>query len=194
MLNILKSEKRRKTHFWDHLNVLRASILGANDGIISVSGIVLGAAGANLDPKTLFISGISGMLAGACSMAGGEWMSVSTQHDLQLKEMERQQTAEECEDCPIKLQQNDLLMPFHAAATSFVSFILGSLIPLAAITLSPKPYRVLITAIAMGISLLLNAIVSTWGTEVPMWKTILRNLLIGFLTIFITYVLGVVLS
>lgn len=52
-----KSAKRSffKTHFWDRLNVLRAGILGANDGIISVSGIVLGAAGANFNSKTLFV-------------------------------------------------------------------------------------------------------------------------------------------
>lgn len=46
--------KVKTNFFWDSLNVIRASILGANDGIISVSGIVLGAAGANLDSKTLF--------------------------------------------------------------------------------------------------------------------------------------------
>ena len=82
--------KVKTNFFWDSLNVIRASILGANDGIISVSGIVLGAAGANLDSKTLLISGLSGMLAGACSMAGGEWISVSTQRDIQEKTMERQ--------------------------------------------------------------------------------------------------------
>ena len=113
---------RVKTNFfWDSLNVIRASILGANDGIISVSGIVLGAAGANLDSKTLLISGLSGMLAGACSMAGGEWISVSTQRDIQEKTMERQLENEDCENCPIKLQKNDILMPFHAAASSFCS-------------------------------------------------------------------------
>lgn len=58
---------------------MRADILGANDGIISISGIVLGATGANLDNRSLLITGISGMLAGAYSMAGGEWISVSTQ-------------------------------------------------------------------------------------------------------------------
>ena len=122
---------RVKTNFfWDSLNVIRASILGANDGIISVSGIVLGAAGANLDSKTLLISGLSGMLAGACSMAGGEWISVSTQRDIQEKTMERQLENEDCENCPIKLQKNDILMPFHAAASSFCSFIIGAMIPL----------------------------------------------------------------
>lgn len=66
--------------------MIRAGILGANDGIISVSGIVLGAA-ANLNSYTLFISGVSGMLAGACSMAGGEFISVSAQKEVQLNRL-----------------------------------------------------------------------------------------------------------
>lgn len=78
MLEIHKLITTKRFHFWDSLNVIRAGILGANDGIISVSGIVLGAA-ANLNSYTLFISGVSGMLAGACSMAGGEFISVSAQ-------------------------------------------------------------------------------------------------------------------
>ncbi|MFC6202912.1 VIT1/CCC1 transporter family protein [Lactiplantibacillus nangangensis] len=84
MLTTIKAWQDWYFHFWDRLNVLRAGILGANDGIISVSGIVLGAVGADLSNTTLFISGISGMLAGACSMAGGEYVSVSAQKDVQL--------------------------------------------------------------------------------------------------------------
>ncbi|WP_395387320.1 VIT1/CCC1 transporter family protein [Pediococcus parvulus] len=67
--------------------MIRAGILGANDGIISVSGIVLGAAAANLNSYTLFISGVSGMLAGACSMVGGEFISVSAQKEVQLNRL-----------------------------------------------------------------------------------------------------------
>ena len=67
----------------DRLNVIRAGILGANDGIISVSGIVLGALGANFSSGSLLVSGLAGMLAGACSMAGGEYISVRAQHDIQ---------------------------------------------------------------------------------------------------------------
>ncbi|RRK11467.1 VIT family protein [Lactiplantibacillus garii] len=67
----------------DRLNVIRAGILGANDGIISVSGIVLGAMGASFSSNYLLMAGLAGMLAGACSMAGGEYISVRAQHDIQ---------------------------------------------------------------------------------------------------------------
>ena len=182
--------KVKTNFFWDSLNVIRASILGANDGIISVSGIVLGAAGANLDSKTLLISGLSGMLAGACSMAGGEWISVSTQRDIQEKTMERQLENEDCENCPIKLQKNDILMPFHAAASSFCSFIIGAMIPLLTMILARPEHRVVFTLIAMIASLSINAVVCTHNSEVSTSKTILRNVITGLLTTLVTFILG----
>lgn len=63
------------------LNWLRAGVLGANDGIVSVAGIVVGVAGATTDNKTILTAGIAGLVAGALSMAGGEYVSVSTQRD-----------------------------------------------------------------------------------------------------------------
>ncbi|UOZ08440.1 VIT family protein [Amycolatopsis sp. WQ 127309] len=63
------------------LNWLRAGVLGANDGIVSVAGIVVGVAGATAERTTILTAGIAGLVAGAFSMAGGEYVSVSTQRD-----------------------------------------------------------------------------------------------------------------
>ena len=63
------------------LNWLRAGVLGANDGIVSVAGIVVGVAGAAADRTAVLMAGIAGLVAGALSMAGGEYVSVSTQRD-----------------------------------------------------------------------------------------------------------------
>lgn len=63
------------------LNWLRAGVLGANDGIVSVAGLVVGVAGATTDRVAIFTAGIAGLVAGALSMAGGEYVSVSTQRD-----------------------------------------------------------------------------------------------------------------
>lgn len=63
------------------LNWLRAGVLGANDGIVSVAGIVAGVAGATTDRNNIAIAGIAGLVAGALSMAAGEYVSVSTQRD-----------------------------------------------------------------------------------------------------------------
>lgn len=63
------------------LNWLRAGVLGANDGIVSTAGLVVGVAGATSDRGTIFTAGLAGLVAGAVSMALGEYISVSSQRD-----------------------------------------------------------------------------------------------------------------
>jgi len=71
-------------------NALRAAVLGANDGLVSNLSLVMGVAGAALSNKSILITGIAGLLAGACSMALGEWLSVQSsrelyQHQIQIE-------------------------------------------------------------------------------------------------------------
>ncbi|HEU4808833.1 MAG TPA: VIT family protein [Homoserinimonas sp.] len=77
------------------LNVLRAGVLGGQDGIISTAGIVVGVAGASLDSAALLIAGLAGLVSGALSMAGGEYVSVSSQRDTEkaLLDQERWELA-----------------------------------------------------------------------------------------------------
>lgn len=79
------------------LNWLRAAVLGANDGIVSVAGLVMGVAGATTDRQTIFVAGTAGLVSGALSMAAGEYVSVSTQRDTEraLLAKERRELAEE---------------------------------------------------------------------------------------------------
>ncbi|GAC1405250.1 MAG: VIT family protein [Mycobacterium sp.] len=63
------------------LNWMRAGVLGANDGIVSVAGIVVGVAGATIERGPIFTAGLAGLVAGAVSMALGEYISVSSQRD-----------------------------------------------------------------------------------------------------------------
>ncbi|MET9018692.1 VIT family protein [Actinopolymorpha sp. NPDC004070] len=65
----------------NRLNWLRAGVLGANDGIVSVAGIVVGVAAATAEVSAILVAGVAGLLAGAFSMAAGEYVSVSTQRD-----------------------------------------------------------------------------------------------------------------
>ncbi len=86
--------------FNNRLNWLRAGVLGANDGIVSTAGIVLGVAGATNDRTALLVAGIAGLAAGAMSMAAGEYVSVSTQRDSEeaLLAKERRELHEDPED------------------------------------------------------------------------------------------------
>lgn len=78
------------------LNWLRAGVLGANDGIVSVAAIVLGFAGATSDRGPIMLAGLVGLAAGAMSMAVGEYVSVSTQRDTEkaVLDLERRELAE----------------------------------------------------------------------------------------------------
>lgn len=75
------SKSKKKQSLAEKINVMRASVMGANDGIISIAGIVIGVASAQSNNHAIFLAGIAGMLAGTVSMAMGEWVSVSTQRD-----------------------------------------------------------------------------------------------------------------
>jgi vacuolar iron transporter family protein len=88
----------------ERLNWLRAGVLGANDGIVSVAGPVVGVAGATTNRTAIMIAGVASLVAGALSMAGGEYVSVSTQRDteqaalrLERYELETMPEAEERE-------------------------------------------------------------------------------------------------
>jgi len=72
------------------LNWLRAGVLGANDGIVSVAGIVIGVAGATSARGPIFTAGLAGLVAGAVSMALGEYVSVSSQRDSELAELSQE--------------------------------------------------------------------------------------------------------
>jgi VIT1/CCC1 family predicted Fe2+/Mn2+ transporter len=72
------------------LNWLRAGVLGANDGIVSTAAIIFGVAGASATHATIMLTGIASVAAGAMSMAVGEYVSVSTQRDLEQAELERE--------------------------------------------------------------------------------------------------------
>lgn len=103
--------QRESGSFASKLNWLRAGVLGANDGIVSIAGLVVGVAGATADSLTLLIAGMAGLVAGALSMAGGEYVSVSTQRDTELAALERERR--ELADRPAqKLQE---LADFYSA-------------------------------------------------------------------------------
>ncbi|HEY2042113.1 MAG TPA: VIT family protein [Jatrophihabitans sp.] len=78
------------------LNWLRAGVLGANDGIVSVAGIVVGVAGATAARGTIFTAGLAGLVAGGVSMALGEYVSVSSQRDSETAQLaqEKRELAE----------------------------------------------------------------------------------------------------
>ena len=83
----------RESHVVDRIGWLRASILGANDGIVSTASLIAGVAAAGATQNSILITGIAGLVAGAMSMAAGEFVSVSSQGDAEKADIARE-TAE----------------------------------------------------------------------------------------------------
>lgn len=84
----LKTHNER--HKTQHIGWLRAAVLGANDGIVSTASLVLGVAAADAGVKNILIAGVAGLVAGAMSMAAGEYVSVSSQSDTESADLERE--------------------------------------------------------------------------------------------------------
>lgn len=78
---VMASQEFQRSAMSAKLNWLRAGVLGANDGIVSTAGLVMGVAGATTDSGAILIAGVAGLVAGSISMAGGEYTSVSAQKD-----------------------------------------------------------------------------------------------------------------
>jgi len=128
---------------------LRAAVLGANDGLASNFCLMMGVAGAQVSPSIVLLTGIAGLLGGACSMALGEWLSVTNARELALSVLERK--ISEKPD-PTHLSVASAGDAVGAAGFSFALFALGALVPLLPVCLLPPPLRIggsiAVTAIA----------------------------------------------
>jgi len=80
-------------HFVNRTGWLRAAVLGANDGIVSVASLIVGVAAASPSRDAVLVAGVAGLVAGALSMAAGEYISVSSQADLERADIRREKVA-----------------------------------------------------------------------------------------------------
>lgn len=92
-------------------NTLRAAVLGANDGLLSNLSLVMGVAGANVSNQAILVTGIAGLLAGACSMALGEWLSVQSSRELYERQIRIEQR--EVEEVPDE-EEEELALIYEA--------------------------------------------------------------------------------
>lgn len=82
--------RHQEKHRSEHIGWLRAAVLGANDGLLSVSSLVVGVASASADFNHILLAGVAGLTAGAMSMAAGEYVSVSSQADTEMADRNRE--------------------------------------------------------------------------------------------------------
>ncbi|MGZ3650071.1 MAG: VIT1/CCC1 transporter family protein [Bdellovibrionota bacterium] len=86
----MSSQMPAEAHRSEHIGWLRAAVLGANDGIVSTASLVVGVAAAHASHQSILLTGIAGLVAGAMSMASGEYVSVSSQADTEGADLARE--------------------------------------------------------------------------------------------------------
>jgi vacuolar iron transporter family protein len=89
---MLPRVRHRERHRTERIGWLRAAVLGANDGIVSTASLVVGVAAANAGRSEILVAGVAGLVAGALSMAAGEYVSVSSQADAERADLARERT------------------------------------------------------------------------------------------------------
>lgn len=162
------------------LNVLRAAVLGANDGVVSIAGVVMGVAAAGASAETILIAGTAAVVAGAISMGGGEYVSVSAQRDAEVSHG--------------RVGDQVNARPWAAAWSSFVAFSAGAVLPLAAIAGPWVEIRIPLTVVAVVSALALTGWWAAWTGKTPVLRSIVRNVSISVLTMGFSYLIGALLG
>ncbi|KAG4395135.1 hypothetical protein GLYMA_20G166100v4 [Glycine max] len=167
---------------------LRAAVLGANDGLVSTASLMMGVGAVKQDIKVMILTGFAGLVAGACSMAIGEFVSVYSQLDIEVAQMKREKERDNIDQEEDGYEKEKLPNPIHAAAASALAFSVGALVPLLAASFI-RDYKVRLGVILGAVSLAL--VVFGWLGAVlgkaPTFRSCVRVLLGGWLAMAITF-------
>ena len=104
------SKRHHERHRGERIGWLRAAVLGANDGIVSTASLILGVAAAGASYRSVLIAGVAGLVAGALSMAAGEFVSVHSQADTERADLERERREIETDE---KAEHRELAMIYE---------------------------------------------------------------------------------
>ncbi|KNA04610.1 hypothetical protein SOVF_198090, partial [Spinacia oleracea] len=165
---------------------LRAAVLGANDGLVSTAALMMGIGAVKQDVKAMILTGFAGLVAGACSMAIGEFVSVYSQLDIEVAQIKREKMRggerEEVEE------KENLPNPLQAAFASALAFSLGALVPLSAASFI-KDYKVRLGVVVAAVTMALGMFgwLGAFLGKAPVVKASLRVLLGGWLAMAITF-------
>ncbi|KAI3969188.1 hypothetical protein MKW92_022844 [Papaver armeniacum] len=167
---------------------LRAAVLGANDGLVSTASLMMGVGAVKEDVKFMILTGFAGLIAGACSMAIGEFVSVYSQLDIELAQIKRGSMARKDEETQSDDEKENLPNPFQAAGASAIAFSLGAMVPLlAAAFIKDHKVRLGVVTGATSLALLVFGGIGAVLGKAPLLKSSLRVLVGGWIAMAITY-------
>ncbi|GKV30981.1 hypothetical protein SLEP1_g39734 [Rubroshorea leprosula] len=164
---------------------LRAAVLGANDGLVSTASLMMGIGAVKQDIKAMILTGFAGLVAGACSMAIGEFVSVHSQLDIELAQIKRDREGGSEEEGK---EKEDLPNPFQAAAASALAFSAGAMVPLlAASFLREYKVRLAVVVGAVSLALVLFGWLGAVLGKAPLLRSSVRVLVGGWVAMAITF-------
>jgi VIT1/CCC1 family predicted Fe2+/Mn2+ transporter len=195
MNNPIDREQEQKKAFARRLNWLRAGVLGANDGIVSTAGIVMGVAGATVESGPILIAGIAALIAGSISMAGGEYASVSAQRDSEIAALQKERSQPENQKNASSADSDvEYVSPMAAAIASFFAFALGSVLPIVAISGPWVEYREVATVTSVVAALALTGYVGAKIGGAKPLRPVIRNVVVSLLAMGIAFAIGTALG
>jgi len=193
-------------------NALRAAVLGANDGLCSNLSLVMGVAGASIDSHGILVTGLAGLLAGAGSMALGEWVSVTSSRELAQREIRieaselREDPEGEGEELKLIYEAKGLSpseaeelgidpkdlggSAWEAAVASFALFALGAVVPILPFLFFRGTLAVASSAVVSALALFGLGAAITVFTGTPVWRSGGRQLLLGLAAAGLTFGIG----
>ncbi|KAI4299999.1 hypothetical protein L6164_033419 [Bauhinia variegata] len=169
---------------------LRAALLGATDGLVSVASLLMGVGAVKTDVKAMLLAGFAGSVAGASSMAIGEFVSVYTQYEVEVAQMKRDKSIGEGneKDTEMGIEKENLPNPFKAAFASALSFSVGALVPLlAAAFIKDYNIRLLVLVAVSSLALVMFGGVGAVLGKVPIVGSCVRILFGGWMAMAISY-------
>ena len=165
---------------------LRAAMLGANDGLITVASLMIGVGAIKEDIKVMLLAGFAGLVAGACSMAIGEFVSVYTQYDIEIAQIKREREANNNNNDDDESEK--LPNPFQAALASALAFSIGAMMPLlAAAFIKNHKIRMGVVAAVVSFALLVFGGVGALVGKTPLMRSCVRVLIGGWMAMAITF-------
>jgi vacuolar iron transporter family protein len=167
---------------------LRAAMLGANDGLITVASLMIGVGAIKEDIKVMLLAGFAGLVAGACSMAIGEFVSVYTQYDIEIAQIKREREANNNDNDDESTEKEKLPNPFQAALASALAFSVGAVMPLlAAAFIKNHKIRMGVVAAVVSFALLVFGGVGALVGKTPLMRSCVRVLIGGWMAMAITF-------
>lgn len=169
-------------------NNLRAAVLGANDGLASNFCLMMGVVGAQVSASIVLLTGIAGLLGGACSMALGEWLSVTNARELALSQLDRD--IRTLEPDPTHASVASAGDAVSAAGLSFLLFALGALVPLLPFCFLPVGLRIAGAITLSAAALFVLGLATSLFNGRSGWYSGLRQTVFGAVAALVTWLAG----